>query len=57
MLPIPIALTRTTWTHHNEILRGTTSSEEMIFYLLLTIKDRYTVRELRRQIKSALFER
>ena len=56
-LPIPIVLTRTTWTHHIEILRGTPSSEEMIFYLLLTIKDRYTVRELRRQIRSALFER
>lgn len=56
-LPIPTTLTRTTWTHHNEILRGATSAEEMVFYLLLTIKDRYTVRELRRQIKSALFER
>ena len=54
---IPTVLARTTWTHHVEILRGATSSEEMIFYLLLTIKDRYTVRELRRQIKSALFER
>ena len=29
----------------------------MIFYLFLSIKDRYTVRELRRQVKSALFER
>jgi predicted nuclease of restriction endonuclease-like (RecB) superfamily len=55
--PIPNALTRISWTHHEEILRGATTPEEMLFYLILAIKDRYTVRELRRQIKSALFER
>jgi predicted nuclease of restriction endonuclease-like (RecB) superfamily len=54
---IPNAVARISWTHHEEILRGATSPEEMLFYLVLTIKDRYTVRELRRQIKSALFER
>ena len=54
---LPNVLARTTWTHHQEILRGTTSPEEKLFYLVLTIKDRYTVKELRRQIKSALFER
>ena len=54
---IPNALARITWSHHEEILRGSTTPEEMLFYLVLTVKERYTVRELRRQIKSALFER
>ncbi len=55
--PCPALITRITWGHHVEILNGTTSPEEKLFYLVLTIKDRYTVKELRRQIKSALFER
>lgn len=55
--PMPMLLTKVSWTHHIEILRGTTSQEEMLFYLALSIRDRYTVQELRRQIKSALFER
>jgi predicted nuclease of restriction endonuclease-like (RecB) superfamily len=55
--PLPNVLTRVTWSHHIEILKGTTSPEEMLFYLILTIKDRYQVLELRRQIESALFER
>jgi predicted nuclease of restriction endonuclease-like (RecB) superfamily len=53
----PPVVTRITWGHHVEILNGATSPEERLFYLVLTIKDRYTVMELRRQIKSALFER
>ncbi len=55
--PMPIALTKVSWTHHIEILRGAVSEEEMVFYLMLSIRDRYTVQELRRQIKSGLFER
>ena len=55
--PLPNVLTRITWTHHIEILRGATSPEEMLFYLILTIKDHFKVLELRRQIESALFER
>jgi predicted nuclease of restriction endonuclease-like (RecB) superfamily len=54
---IPVPLTRITWSHHIEILRGTTSPEEKLFYLVLSIRERYKVRELERQIKSALFER
>ena len=54
---LPYVLTRLTWTHHLEILKRATSPEEMLFYLVLAIKDRYTVRDLQRQIKSALFER
>jgi predicted nuclease of restriction endonuclease-like (RecB) superfamily len=54
---MPMPLTKVSWTHHIEILRGTSSQEEMLFYLLLSIRSRYTVQELRRQIKSGLFER
>ncbi|MFZ2898647.1 MAG: PDDEXK nuclease domain-containing protein [Saprospiraceae bacterium] len=54
---MPPFLTRLSWTHHIEILKQTTSPEEMLFYLALSIKERYTVRDLRRQIKSGLFER
>jgi predicted nuclease of restriction endonuclease-like (RecB) superfamily len=54
---IPVVLTRVSWTHHLEILKRCTSPEESLFYLVLCIRERYTVRELERQIKSALFER
>lgn len=54
---MPVPLTKVSWTHHIEILRGTGSQEEMLFYLVLSIRDRCTVQELRRQIKSGLFER
>ncbi len=54
---IPPILMKITWTHHIQLLAGCTSYEERLFYLMLTIKERYDVRELRRQIKSALFER
>ena len=54
---MPIGLARLSWTHHLEILKQCTSPEEKLFYLVLSIKERYKVRELQRQIKSALFER
>jgi predicted nuclease of restriction endonuclease-like (RecB) superfamily len=54
---LPKLMTRISWTHHIEILRGAISKEERLFYLILSIKDRYTVMELRRQIESGLFER
>jgi predicted nuclease of restriction endonuclease-like (RecB) superfamily len=54
---LPSALAKVTWTHHIEILKRANSAEEKLFYLLLSIKERYTVPELIRQIKSSLFER
>jgi hypothetical protein len=56
-LPMPIPLTKVSWTHHIEILRGAVSQEEMLFYMVLSVRERYTVQELCRQIKSGLFER
>lgn len=50
-------LCRVGWSHHMEMLPGSISTEERLFYLGLTIRDGLTVRELRRQIESGLFER
>lgn len=49
--------TQISWTHHLEILSSTKSREEREFYIKLSIKDRLTHRELRRQLKTAHFER
>ena len=46
-----------TWTNNLIILSKTTSIEEKEFYLNLSIKEKYTKRELERQINSAIFER
>lgn len=54
---IPATLLKLTWSHHVELLSGCTSEEERLFYLILAVKDKYDVRDLRRQIKSGLFER
>ena len=54
---LPFVLAKVTWTHHIEMLKRTTSVEEKLFYLLLSIKERYTTTELIRQIKSSIFER
>lgn len=54
---IPVLLGKLTWTHHVEILRGTSVLEERVFYLLLSIREAYTVRDLKRQMKTSLYER
>ena len=45
------------WTNNLHILSKTKSIEEKEFYLRLTIKERYTKRELERQIDSGFYER
>lgn len=50
-------LTPINWTNHLEILSGSKTSEENLFYLLLTVKEKLSKLELRRQIKTASFER
>ena len=49
--------TQISWSHHLEILSATKSTEEREYYLKLTLKDRLNVHNLRRQLKSAHFER
>jgi len=44
------------WSHNLQVLSCNTD-EEREFYLKLSIKNRYTFRELKRQMDSALFER
>ena len=50
-------LTQVSWTNHLEILSGTKTPEEKLFYLTMTNKDKLKKMELRRQLKSCYFER
>jgi predicted nuclease of restriction endonuclease-like (RecB) superfamily len=45
------------WTHHMIILNQSKRPEEREFYLRLAIQERWSKRELERQLKGALFER
>lgn len=50
-------LAKITWSNHLEILSGTKTVEEKLFYLLACITEKWSMRELRRQIQSATYER
>lgn len=50
-------LTELSWTHHRTIFSRCQSIEEKIFYILLSVKENYTVKELDRQISAGVFER
>ncbi|MBC2714085.1 MAG: DUF1016 domain-containing protein [Desulfobacteraceae bacterium] len=50
-------VTELTWTNNLIILSSTKYEEERAFYLHMAIKERYSKRELERQISSGLFER
>ncbi len=50
-------LTEIGWTQHLTLLSRCKSEEERLFYLYLTKKERYTVKELDRQISASVFER
>jgi predicted nuclease of restriction endonuclease-like (RecB) superfamily len=52
----PLA-TQISWTNHMEILSATNSKEERQFYIMLCVKEKYSKREIRRQIASAYFQR
>jgi len=54
---IPAWLGKIPWTHHIQILSSAKDAEERLFYMLLTEKEKYTVKELKRQLKSSLYER
>lgn len=54
---VSAVLTQISWSNHLEILSGAKRAEEKLFYLLLSKKERFTKRELERQISSAVFER
>lgn len=50
-------VTQISWTNHLLILSSTKSIEEKEFYLKLCIKEKYSKRELQRQLDSGYFER
>lgn len=50
-------MTQISWTHHLMILSKTKTPEEKLFYLLLAKNEKLSVRELERQLNSAVFER
>jgi predicted nuclease of restriction endonuclease-like (RecB) superfamily len=49
--------TQLSWTHHRIIMSRCKSEAERLFYLRLTAQERYSTRELDRQINSGIFER
>lgn len=50
-------VTQLSWTHHLIIMSACKSAEERLFYMTLCIKERYSKRELQRQIDSGYYER
>jgi predicted nuclease of restriction endonuclease-like (RecB) superfamily len=45
------------WSHNVEIMSASNSDQEREFYMLLTVKEKMSFRELQRQINSSYFER
>jgi len=54
---VSAVLTQISWTNHLLILAKTKTSEEKLFYLYQSIKEKLSTRELERQLNSATFER
>lgn len=50
-------LTQISWTNHLIVLSQSKTSEERQFYLFQYVQERFSSRELKRQIDSGLFER
>ena len=50
-------VTQLSWTNHLLIMSGYISDEEREFYIRLAIKERYTKRQLERQMDSGYYER
>ena len=54
---VPALLTQLPWTHHLLILGRCKRSEEREFYVRLAIQEKWSSRDLERQLEGALFER
>jgi predicted nuclease of restriction endonuclease-like (RecB) superfamily len=50
-------LTQLSWTHHSILISRCKTEVERLFYLQLATTERYSTRELDRQINSGIFER
>ena len=49
--------TQLRWTNHLKIMSGSKSPDERRFYIELAIKEKYSKRELERQMDSGYYER
>lgn len=54
---VSTVLSQIPWSHHLEILSGCKSAEEKLFYLINVQREKWNMRELRRQIQTAAYER
>jgi len=54
---VTTVLSQISWSNHLEILSATKTKEERQFYVMLCVKEKYSARELRRQIASGYFHR
>jgi predicted nuclease of restriction endonuclease-like (RecB) superfamily len=50
-------LLKLSWTNHLEIFSSVKKAEEILFYTLMSLNENWSKTELRRQIKTASFER
>lgn len=54
---VSTVLTQISWTNHLEIFSAVKQPEQILYYLLMCTKEKWSKLELRRQIKTASFER
>lgn len=50
-------VTQLSWSNHLKIMSGSKKQEERRFYIELAIKEKYSKRELERQMDSGYYER
>lgn len=54
---VSTVLTQLSWSNHLKIMSACKTMEERIFYMNMCAKERYSARELKRQIDSGYYER
>lgn len=54
---VSTVLTQISWANHLEIFSAVKQPEQILFYLLMSIREKWNKLEVRRQIKTASFER
>ena len=54
---LTICVTSLSWSHHYTIIGRCDTPAERYFYMAMSVRERWSVRELRRQIDAALFTR
>ena len=54
---LPDLILAISWSHHREVIGACDTPAERYFYLKMAVAERWSVRELRRQIDAALFTR